>query len=538
MTGPPAGGPDDELLAGLDPARFAAALSVLPINHPLVVAASLAVETAHTRHDRRTAHQQISRDISAGADWSRIAAQHIPHAELQARRAQPAYPTDLAHPKESVVTEQSRRRSLSATADRFAEQEAMAELVRCRAAVPGYVMVGPSARTWLRDPTTGLPAVEVSDAEHRAVRELVQQERADIDEPRWVTGSDGQASLHTTVTLTDADPSPGSVVDDGPIGAVTPEQTHREACPDLGGGVVTREQATARMVEAGHNRADAETMVGEYLAANTARWGEPAGGWVIDTHDLAEIERSYEWVDHFRGETIAAARERAADYAEGWARTAPHVDREHSPDYASFVDRQVRTWTDRAAGTPVRSASIYSEDPDSWAVEQDAQAYEQSGITVEVVSDPRVALAGSDLAAQIEGGPDRDGRGPDLPDIAPDLATRSPETTARDLASVVPDVDLPRARELVDAYLDQTADRAGVPTAGWGLDRYDLDVIAAEQRVAAAHDAVAQTSTGPTPISRPAEEATEQVRRAQLATWAATDTTDDHADEQGSEQLR
>jgi hypothetical protein len=76
---------------------------------------------------------------------------------------------------------------------------------------------------------------------------------------------------------------------------------------------------------------------------------------VLDSHDLAEIERSYEWVDHYRGETSAQARERAADYAQGWTRTAPHVDRDHSPGYALHVARQIQTWTDRAAGTPARA---------------------------------------------------------------------------------------------------------------------------------------------------------------------------------------
>jgi len=83
---------------------------------------------------------------------------------------------------------------------------ALSDVVLARAAEPGYVLVGPSSRTWLRDPVTGQPAAPVPEAEHRAVRELLGREVLDTTEPEWVTGSDGLADVHSTVVLTDNEP--------------------------------------------------------------------------------------------------------------------------------------------------------------------------------------------------------------------------------------------------------------------------------------------------------------------------------------------
>lgn len=79
-------------LDGLDPVRFGVALSLLPIDHPLIVAAALAVDVATTRHTDRIAHRDISHDIAGAADWRRNAANHLPYDVLAARRARPHYP--------------------------------------------------------------------------------------------------------------------------------------------------------------------------------------------------------------------------------------------------------------------------------------------------------------------------------------------------------------------------------------------------------------------------------------------------------------
>lgn len=73
----------------LDPVEVGALISTLPINHPLVAAAKLAVEVAFARHAARIAHRDISRQVSTGTDWRRVAAKHVPYDELQRRRAAP-----------------------------------------------------------------------------------------------------------------------------------------------------------------------------------------------------------------------------------------------------------------------------------------------------------------------------------------------------------------------------------------------------------------------------------------------------------------
>lgn len=80
------------------------------------------------------------------------------------------------------------------TARELAEQA-----VRMRAVEPGYVLVGPSARTWLRDPATGQPAAVVSEAEHHAVRELVDRHVFDLTDAHWFTDQDGRTDIHTQV---------------------------------------------------------------------------------------------------------------------------------------------------------------------------------------------------------------------------------------------------------------------------------------------------------------------------------------------------
>lgn len=75
----------------------------------------------------------------------------------------------------------------------------MTDAVLARAADDGYVLVGPSARTWRRDPDTGRPTVAVSDAEHQTVRDLLGRYTLDTTEPEWVLGPDGQDDIHSTV---------------------------------------------------------------------------------------------------------------------------------------------------------------------------------------------------------------------------------------------------------------------------------------------------------------------------------------------------
>lgn len=115
--------------------------------------------------------------------------------------------------------------------------------------------------------------------------------------------------------------------------------------------LLTAPEAVQRVAAVGFDHADAELMVDQYLAQNTAAVGAPSGdGWRIDPYDLAEIARAYDWVDHYRGETVADARARAAQYAADLQRRAGTVDRAQDPGYAARVDREVVEWADRARG--------------------------------------------------------------------------------------------------------------------------------------------------------------------------------------------
>jgi len=79
-----------------DPVRFGVALSQLPPDHPLMVAAALAVETAAARHQGRLDHAELRHDLSRAADWARVAAGHVTHTDMQAYRAVPGCPPGLA----------------------------------------------------------------------------------------------------------------------------------------------------------------------------------------------------------------------------------------------------------------------------------------------------------------------------------------------------------------------------------------------------------------------------------------------------------
>ncbi len=136
--------------------------------------------------------------------------------------------------------------------------------------------------------------------------------------------------------------------------------------PDGRYETVSRAEAVERITAAGFDRSDAEFMVGEYVEANTARYGVPTGGWGFDQYDLAEVARGYEWVDHFRGETIADARTRAEEYTAGWAEQAATVDREGDPARAAHIDRELDLWADRAWPPRVVEQSVPEPEP-PWA---------------------------------------------------------------------------------------------------------------------------------------------------------------------------
>lgn len=228
--------------------------------------------------------------------------------------------------------------------------------------------------------------------------------------------------------------------------------------------------------------------------------------------------------------------------------------------------------TSQEIGVPVHRWGMDSHDIDAITHTHTA------AVTGRPMSDPWASAAGPDLTSAAQTGPDRedagparDGRGhdlPALPDLAPDLPTASapgsveptvqeiadltarlraltrrdpgadPVQDAAERAAFLADKDALLARITATDHTEaSTAHTLGdaeetTPhhdtTGHRGLDRSDLGVIAAEQRVAAVRDAVTQTGTEPARSSRQDGGAAEQERRAQLAAWAHADATDDH----------
>jgi len=85
----------------------------------------------------------------------------------------------------------------------FAAGDAVREVARARAEAGGYVLVGPSARTWYAD-QTGRPLEPAHEAEHQAVRDLLGSYQLDAAEPAWITAADGRTDIVSTVIpLTD-----------------------------------------------------------------------------------------------------------------------------------------------------------------------------------------------------------------------------------------------------------------------------------------------------------------------------------------------
>jgi len=112
---------------------------------------------------------------------------------------------------------------------------------------------------------------------------------------------------------------------------------------------LTRGEAVELLVEqTGRSHDVAETMVRDYLDDTSAQLGHSVHRWGLDSGDVAEIRRGYEWIDYEQGENPTDARARAAVNATGWAQAAAEVDRDHRPGYASRADREAAEWAQRA----------------------------------------------------------------------------------------------------------------------------------------------------------------------------------------------
>lgn len=122
----------------------------------------------------------------------------------------------------------------------------------------------------------------------------------------------------------------------GPLGPSRTEET------------LTHADAARRLTERGFDPASAQAMVAEYLHDTSRAVGAPVYLWSLDQTDVDAIAADHQWVDHQRGETLAHARERAGEYAAGWAARATVVHGDRSPGYASHAEQQAGRWAERA----------------------------------------------------------------------------------------------------------------------------------------------------------------------------------------------
>jgi hypothetical protein len=117
----------------LDPVALGVAISLLPPNHPLVVAAKSAAEVSEERHARAVAMRDASKDVAGAHDWKGYAAGWVPREEIVRRRSEPG----VMVPQQRDPTREACRRAHQATenavgADKEAERAAQ---VNRRAAV-------------------------------------------------------------------------------------------------------------------------------------------------------------------------------------------------------------------------------------------------------------------------------------------------------------------------------------------------------------------------------------------------------------------
>lgn len=86
----------------VEPAALGVVLSLLHADHELVVAARLALEVRAGRQALREAALDVHSALTP-AEWRRWADNHVPHAELQRRRAQPGPTSPTASEPEAAA---------------------------------------------------------------------------------------------------------------------------------------------------------------------------------------------------------------------------------------------------------------------------------------------------------------------------------------------------------------------------------------------------------------------------------------------------
>ncbi len=168
-----------------------------------------------------------------------------------------------------------------------AAEDAVRDVARAQAENGGYVLVGPSARTWRAD--DGGRAVEpATEAEHRAVRELLGRDQLDTTEPAWTTTADGRTDIVSTVIPT-ADTYGAAWSDDPFADDAARDGDHAGAAPDAWDDYRTHtpDEAAAALIARGVPPDQAPGVVDRYLDSLTFERGwSPQDQWQLDDDDL------------------------------------------------------------------------------------------------------------------------------------------------------------------------------------------------------------------------------------------------------------
>lgn len=158
----------------------------------------------------------------------------------------------------------------------YAAADALTELARLRADQGGYALVGPSARTWRADGATGEPIEPVSQAEHRALRDLLDREELTATEPTWSDTPHGNDVVSNVVAADALDFDAG------------PAWSAEDAAHELAADGRTLDEARAFV------RAYLDD-VSEQVGASVHQWG--LDGADLDAIRATEANRTHEAVE-------------------------------------------------------------------------------------------------------------------------------------------------------------------------------------------------------------------------------------------------
>ena len=170
----------------------------------------------------------------------------------------------------------------------LAAEDAVRDVARARAESGGYVLVGPSARTWRADPA-GRPVEPATEAEHRAVRELIDRDQLGATDPASTTTADGRTNIVSTVIPT-AD-AYGAGWSDDPFAddaARSGDDVEAGRGPGEDYRTYTPGDSAAELIARGIPPEQAPRIVDRYLDSLTYDRGwSPQDQWEIDDDDLA-----------------------------------------------------------------------------------------------------------------------------------------------------------------------------------------------------------------------------------------------------------